>query len=74
VVVGFVQPTVRRDNDISLSTARAASVADYLESRGIERIVRTEGLGRADQQGAKARRATATIYVAPPPAATPVDQ
>ena len=74
VVVGFVQPTVRRDNDISLSTARATSVADYLESRGIERIIRTEGLGRADQQGAKARRATATIYVAPPPAATPVDQ
>jgi len=45
VVVGFVQPTVRRDNDISLSTARATSVADYLESRGIERIIRTEGLG-----------------------------
>jgi len=70
VVVGFVQPTVRRDNDISLSTARAASVADYLESRGIERIIRTEGLGRANQQGAKARRATATVYVAPLPAAS----
>jgi len=68
VVVGFVQPTVRRDNDISLSTARATSVADYLDARGINRIIRTEGLGRADQQGAKARRATATIYVAPPPA------
>lgn len=66
VVVGFVQPTVRRGNDISLSTARATSVADYLESRGIDRIIRTEGLGRADQQGAKARRATATIYVAAP--------
>jgi outer membrane protein OmpA-like peptidoglycan-associated protein len=74
VVVGFVEPTVRRDNDISLSTSRAASVADYLDARGINRIIRTEGLGRADQQGAKARRATATIYIAPPPATTPVDQ
>jgi len=70
VVVGFVQPTVRRDNDISLSTARAASVADYLDARGMNRIIRTEGLGRADQQGAKARRATATIYIAPPPPAS----
>jgi len=69
VVVGFVQPTVRRDNDISLSTARAASVADFLDARGMNRIIRTEGLGRADQQGAKARRATATIYIAPRPPA-----
>ncbi|HEY7822429.1 MAG TPA: OmpA family protein, partial [Acidimicrobiia bacterium] len=65
VVVGFVQPTPNRSNDSSLSTSRAESVADYLESRGMDRIVRTEGLGRADQQGAKARRATATIYLAP---------
>ncbi len=74
VVVGFVQPTVNRGNDISLSTSRAESVAEYLDDRGINRIIRTEGLGRADQQGAKARRATATIYIAPPPPATPVDQ
>ncbi|HEV8023764.1 MAG TPA: OmpA family protein, partial [Candidatus Nanopelagicales bacterium] len=74
VVVGFVQPTPNRSNDISLSTSRAASVADYLDDRGINRIVRTEGLGRADQQGAKARRATATIYIAPPPPAVPADE
>jgi len=74
VVVGFVQPTPNRSNDSSLSTSRAESVADYLDDRGINRIIRTEGLGRADQQGAKARRATATIYLAPPPPATPVDQ
>lgn len=74
VVVGFVQPTVNRSNDISLSTSRATSVADYLDDRGITRIIRTEGLGRADQQGAKARRATATIYIAPSPPDTPVDQ
>lgn len=74
VVVGYVQPTVNRSNDISLSTSRATSVADYLDDRGITRIIRTEGLGRADQQGAKARRATATIYITPSPPATPVDQ
>lgn len=65
VVVGYVQPTPRTSNDISLSTARATSVADQLSSDGISRIVRTEGLGRADEQGARARRATATIYLLP---------
>lgn len=65
VVVGYVQPTSRTSNDISLSTARATSVADYLAQEGVERIVRTEGLGRAEEKGARARRATATIYVLP---------
>jgi len=74
VVVGFVQPTPNRSNDSSLSTSRAESVADYLDDRGITRIIRTEGLGRADQQGAKARRATATIYLAPPPPVVPADE
>lgn len=73
-VVGYVQPTSNRSNDISLSTARADSVAEYLDDRGITRIVRTEGLGRADQQGAKARRATATIHLAPPPPAVPAGE
>lgn len=63
VVVGYVQPTPRTSNDISLSTSRATSVADYLARQGVDRIVRTEGLGRAEEQGARARRATATIYV-----------
>lgn len=66
VVVGYVQPTVNRSNDISLSTSRATSVADYLGNQGITRIIRTEGLGRADETGARARRATARIYLAPP--------
>lgn len=74
VVVGFVQPTSRRANDISLSTARASSVADYLAGAGLARIVRAEGLGRADQRGAKARRATATIYIADPATAPAMDQ
>lgn len=65
VVVGYVQPTPRTSNDISLSTARATSVANYLSGEGIDRIVRTEGLGRADEQGARARRATATVYLLP---------
>lgn len=74
VVVGFVQPTVNRANDISLSTARASSVADYLAGQGLDRIVRTEGLGRADQWGARARRATATIYIAKEATTSPTDQ
>jgi outer membrane protein OmpA-like peptidoglycan-associated protein len=73
-VVGFVQPTVNRANDISLSTSRASSVADYLGTRGITDIIRTEGLGRADEQGARARRATARIYLAPKPAPVVLDE
>lgn len=72
-VVGYVQPTVNRSNDISLSTARATSVAKYLETRGVSRIIRTEGLGRADEQGAKARRATARIYLVQAPDPEPLD-
>jgi len=72
-VIGFVQPTPNRSNDISLSTSRATSVADYLHTRGLKNIIRTEGLGRADQQGAKARRATARIYIARIPAPAPLD-
>ena len=73
-VVGYVQPTVNRANDTSLSKARSSSVADYLKKRGIDRIIRNEGLGRADEQGARARRATARIYIAQirPPA--PLDE
>jgi outer membrane protein OmpA-like peptidoglycan-associated protein len=73
-VVGYVQPTVNRANDISLSTSRASSVADYLGTRGITQIIRTEGLGRANEQGARARRATARIYLAPKPAPVVLDE
>jgi outer membrane protein OmpA-like peptidoglycan-associated protein len=74
VVVGYVQPTVNRSNDISLSTSRATSVATYLEREGVTRIIRTEGLGRADEQGARARRATARIYIAPAPEPVVLDE
>jgi outer membrane protein OmpA-like peptidoglycan-associated protein len=72
-VVGYVQPTINRANDISLSTSRATSVADYLKTQGVTRIIRTEGLGRADEPGARARRATVRIYIAQPPPALPID-
>ena len=74
VVVGYVQPTVNRSNDISLSTSRASSVANYLGTLGIANIIRTEGLGRADEQGARARRATARIYIAPAPPPVVLDE
>ena len=73
-VVGFVQPTPNRSNDISLSTSRATSVADYLETRGVKNIIRTEGLGRANEQGARARRATARIYYTPLPPPVVLDE
>lgn len=73
-VVGFVQPTPNRSNDISLSTSRAKSVADYLETRGVKNIIRTEGLGRANEQGARARRATARIYYTPLPPPVVLDE
>ena len=72
-VVGYVQPTPNRANDISLSTSRATSVADYLKTQGVDRIIRTEGLGRADEPGARARRATVRIYIAQPPPPLPID-
>lgn len=71
VVTGFVQPVGGTGNDLSLSRNRAKSTADFLERNGIGRILRVEGLGRASERGAKARRATARIYYAPTP--PPVD-
>ena len=61
-VVGYVQPVGGVANDFTLSGERAENTAAYLRRRGVEFIVATEGLGRADEPSAKARRATATIW------------
>jgi outer membrane protein OmpA-like peptidoglycan-associated protein len=63
VVRGFVQPVGGTANDKSLSKDRARAVANYLQGLGVGRIADVEGLGRADEKGAKARRATARVFV-----------
>jgi uncharacterized repeat protein (TIGR02543 family) len=56
VVVGFVQPVGPQDNDQSLSTARARTVAAYLKSLGMRGTFKVKGDGRAEESGAQARR------------------
>ena len=63
--VGYVQATTFTGNDISLSTARARNIKQYLVAKGIRPITTSEGLGKAQEPGAKARRATATITYTP---------
>ena len=38
------------------------ALADYIRANGAVRVAASTGLGRADETGAVARRATATIY------------
>jgi len=59
--VGFVQPTPNRSNDASLSSSRAQNTANFVRQRGVQGQYSVSGQGRAEQQGAKARRATITI-------------
>jgi uncharacterized repeat protein (TIGR02543 family) len=60
-VTGYVQPTHRTANDVSLSMARAKAVAAYLRAHGLTHTVAAKGVGRAPQTGATARRAVATL-------------
>ena len=58
---GYVQATSTSANDVSLSRARAANVVAYLRSHGLTHSIPAKGLGKAPEQGAKARRASVTI-------------
>lgn len=63
--VGYVQPSAFRGNDISLSTRRARVVAAALLDEGIEGDTSVSGRGRAEQQGAGARRVEVVISFTP---------
>jgi outer membrane protein OmpA-like peptidoglycan-associated protein len=63
VVRGYVQPVGGTANDKSLSRARALAVSGYLQELGIGRVADVQGVGRADETGSKARRATARVFV-----------
>jgi outer membrane protein OmpA-like peptidoglycan-associated protein len=59
--VGFVQPTINRDNDESLSFDRARRTARYLRSNGIKGSYVINAKGRAKQTDWQGRRATVTV-------------
>lgn len=66
VVLGFVQPTSVRSNDLSLSTQRAKNVAAFLRARGLKGAYVISGKGRATEKTAIARRVVVTVtYEAP---------
>lgn len=50
------------EKNVLCSLARAILGADYIRAEGAVRVAASTGLGRADETGAVARRATATIY------------
>lgn len=61
VVNGYVQPERYTGNDISLSAARATSVAAALRYRGIATVIATHARGRAPQRTAAGRKAVTLI-------------
>lgn len=61
VVVGFVQPVGPKDNDLSLSSARAKNVAAYLKTLGLKGKYQVRGDGRAKETGSEARRVEVRI-------------
>ena len=61
VVVGFVQPVGTAANDMSLSVARAKTVAAYLKSLGLRGAYSVKGNGRATETGAEARRVEVAV-------------
>jgi outer membrane protein OmpA-like peptidoglycan-associated protein len=61
VVVGYVEPTASATNDLTLSTARARAVAEYLKGRGVAGVFVVSGEGRATEAGAAGRRVEVVV-------------
>jgi uncharacterized repeat protein (TIGR02543 family) len=59
--IGFVQPTMFRGNDFTLSTQRARNVGARLRLDKVKGAYYVSGRGRAKQSGAKARRTEIVI-------------
>lgn len=65
VVVGYVQPTSITENDQSLSTRRARTVARFLRTLGLSGVYVVRGDGVAQDIGDKARRVNVTVAYRP---------
>ncbi len=50
------------EKNVLCAATRAILGADYIRAEGAVRVAASTGLGRADETGAVARRATATNY------------
>jgi len=60
-VTGYVQPTAARNNDRSLSLARAKAVTAKMKQLGLSGTYTTRGNGRASTTGSTARKATIVV-------------
>ena len=70
-VIGWVQETRSKANDMRLSTARARNVASYIEAQGFTGDISTEGRGIKNRT-VLARTASISITYTPPVAPAPV--
>lgn len=60
-VLGYVQRSADSSNDVSLSRARAVSVAEYLRKLGVNGKIVTEAKGVSQKPGARGRSARVTV-------------
>ncbi len=70
-VIGWVQETRSKANDMRLSTARARNVASYLEAQGFSGDISTQGRGIKNRT-VQARTASISITYTPPVPPAPV--